>query len=203
MQLKQGPAPNALEESDSELVSRSSSAGSEGDSEADTGERISGFKAWAMERRNEALDYQPSTANRQGSADVSITPQANLADEAMRREDLKRKAIDQRIPILNLEAGESSTNRKANVVVVDRADDVQSMRLKLPILAEEQKVMETIHNNPCIIICGATGSGKTTQVPQFLYESGYGKPEGQNLRDDWGNAASSSCCCQYVKESGD
>ena len=45
--------------------------------------------------------------------------------------------------------------------------------MKLPILAEEQVVMETINENPVVIICGETGSGKTTQVPQFLYEAGY------------------------------
>ena len=33
--------------------------------------------------------------------------------------------------------------------------------------------MEYIHDNPIVIICGETGSGKTTQVPQFLYEAGY------------------------------
>ena len=33
--------------------------------------------------------------------------------------------------------------------------------------------METINENPVTIICGETGSGKTTQVPQFLYEAGY------------------------------
>lgn len=33
--------------------------------------------------------------------------------------------------------------------------------------------METINENSVTIICGETGSGKTTQVPQFLYEAGY------------------------------
>lgn len=37
--------------------------------------------------------------------------------------------------------------------------------------------MEAIHNNPCVVICGETGSGKTTQIPQFLYEAGYGSPD--------------------------
>lgn len=34
-------------------------------------------------------------------------------------------------------------------------------------------IMENINENPVVIICGETGSGKTTQVPQFLYEAGY------------------------------
>ena len=49
----------------------------------------------------------------------------------------------------------------------------QEQRLKLPILAEEQVIMETINEHDVTILCGETGSGKTTQVPQFLYEAGY------------------------------
>ena len=59
-------------------------------------------------------------------------------------------------------------------ISVKRPDDVQVARLELPILAEEQTIIETIRLNPVIILCGATGSGKTTQVPQFLYEAGFG-----------------------------
>ena len=49
--------------------------------------------------------------------------------------------------------------------------------MELPICAEEQIIMETINNNSVVIICGETGSGKTTQVPQFLYEAGYGSKD--------------------------
>ncbi|XP_070571551.1 probable ATP-dependent RNA helicase DHX37 [Ptychodera flava] len=60
-------------------------------------------------------------------------------------------------------------------VPVNRIPEVQEARLALPILAEEQTVMEHIKHHPVVIICGETGSGKTTQVPQFLYEAGYAK----------------------------
>lgn len=33
--------------------------------------------------------------------------------------------------------------------------------------------MEAIGEHPVVVLCGETGSGKTTQVPQFLYEAGY------------------------------
>ena len=56
---------------------------------------------------------------------------------------------------------------------VKRDPEIQTARLQLPILAEEQAVMEAIHDNDVVILCGETGSGKTTQVPQFLYEGGY------------------------------
>ncbi|XP_068166468.1 probable ATP-dependent RNA helicase DHX37 [Antennarius striatus] len=63
-------------------------------------------------------------------------------------------------------------------VPVDRSPEIQASRLKLPVLAEEQVIMEAVRENPCIVICGETGSGKTTQVPQFLYEAGYASGSG-------------------------
>ncbi|XP_030379655.1 probable ATP-dependent RNA helicase kurz [Scaptodrosophila lebanonensis] len=62
---------------------------------------------------------------------------------------------------------------KTIYVPVHRTDEVQAARHKLPILAEEQQVMEAINENPIVIVAGETGSGKTTQIPQFLYEAGY------------------------------
>ncbi|XP_071848157.1 probable ATP-dependent RNA helicase DHX37 isoform X3 [Apostichopus japonicus] len=63
--------------------------------------------------------------------------------------------------------------KPAVFVTVERDPEIQEARLSLPILAEEQEIMEKIQENHVVIISGETGSGKTTQVPQFLYEAGY------------------------------
>uniref|UniRef100_A0AAG5CZ17 RNA helicase n=1 Tax=Anopheles atroparvus TaxID=41427 RepID=A0AAG5CZ17_ANOAO len=63
--------------------------------------------------------------------------------------------------------------KPATYVHVERDSSIQAARLKLPILAEEQVIMETISENKITILAGETGSGKTTQIPQFLYEAGY------------------------------
>jgi ATP-dependent RNA helicase DHX37/DHR1 len=65
--------------------------------------------------------------------------------------------------------------KPATYIHIERDSEIQAARLKLPIIAEEQVIMETISENSVIIIAGSTGSGKTTQVPQFLYEAGYGE----------------------------
>lgn len=59
-------------------------------------------------------------------------------------------------------------------VQLNRPAAIQEARLLLPVVAEEQAIVEAIRLNPVVVICGETGSGKTTQVPQFLYEAGFG-----------------------------
>lgn len=34
--------------------------------------------------------------------------------------------------------------------------------------------VEQVKNNQTVVVEGETGSGKTTQIPQFLVEAGYG-----------------------------
>ncbi|CAD5211268.1 unnamed protein product [Bursaphelenchus okinawaensis] len=62
---------------------------------------------------------------------------------------------------------------KGKKVVVDRDSAIQKQRSLLPIYGEEQLLVENIDENTVTIISGETGSGKTTQIPQFLYEAGY------------------------------
>lgn len=58
---------------------------------------------------------------------------------------------------------------------VARSPEIQQARLQLPILSEEQRIVEAVRENRVVVLAGETGSGKTTQVPQFLYEAGYAR----------------------------
>ncbi|CAK9818656.1 Probable ATP-dependent RNA helicase kurz [Anthophora quadrimaculata] len=74
-----------------------------------------------------------------------------------------------------LKLQEPIVKKPAIFVSVQRKPEIQTARLKLPVVAEEQVIVEAINENPVVIITGETGSGKTTQVPQFLYEAGYAR----------------------------
>uniref|UniRef100_A0A8C4SGW0 RNA helicase n=1 Tax=Erpetoichthys calabaricus TaxID=27687 RepID=A0A8C4SGW0_ERPCA len=43
-------------------------------------------------------------------------------------------------------------------------------RDQLPVKKFEREILEAIHNSPVLIIRGATGCGKTTQVPQYILD---------------------------------
>ena len=45
----------------------------------------------------------------------------------------------------------------------------------LPIHARREEIIHAIQEHQIVIIAGETGSGKTTQIPKFLVDAGYGK----------------------------
>ncbi|CAN4117113.1 unnamed protein product [Withania somnifera] len=49
---------------------------------------------------------------------------------------------------------------------------IEQQRKNLPIAAVERRLVEEVRNNDTLIIVGETGSGKTTQLPQYLFKGG-------------------------------
>ena len=52
---------------------------------------------------------------------------------------------------------------------------IQIERATLPVTKYRQQVLDMVEKNQIVIIEAETGSGKTTQIPQFLHEAGYTK----------------------------
>lgn len=48
-------------------------------------------------------------------------------------------------------------------------------RSVLPVTEYKRSIIRAVETNNQLVIVGETGSGKTTQIPQFLHEAGLGK----------------------------
>jgi pre-mRNA-splicing factor ATP-dependent RNA helicase DHX16 len=54
-------------------------------------------------------------------------------------------------------------------------EKIQKVRLQLPVYPYREEFLAAVKEHQVIIVVGETGSGKTTQLPQFLHEVGYTK----------------------------
>lgn len=150
-----------------------------------------GFKDWAVRQLNTAKGHEitegtPSSLETEHPAAPPSKKRKSMSSQpnSMRGplgEDLKLPSTSFAESMTkSQETFSKSSSRSIKSVSVIRPLDIQESRMQLPIIAEEQPIMETIMFNPVVIICGETGSGKTTQIPQFLYEAGFGDPTGEN-----------------------
>lgn len=56
-----------------------------------------------------------------------------------------------------------------------KAKSIEETRKSLPFYQYRDELLAAVREHQCIIIVGETGSGKTTQLPQYLVEDGYAK----------------------------
>lgn len=109
-------------------------------------------------RKEDKEDVSEETISKAGKADISngniiATEECTLVEKDGKTPAPKREA------------------KPAIFVPVHRTAEVQAARMKLPILAEEQAIVEAINENPVVILAGETGSGKTTQVSlPYIFE---------------------------------
>lgn len=135
-----------------------------------------------------------------------VPPRTALSPEEQRA---AIQRIKQQLGVLEEDAAALQERRRSNgqagparVVSVARPPAMEEARRGLPVLGMEQEVMEAVAEHDVVLLCGETGSGKTTQVidvcwrvwcwcgevslllttvtfafaqvPQFLLEAGYG-----------------------------
>lgn len=146
-----------------------------------------GFKEWAMKQLGAAKGFEPP---REEPVESSYPAPSSQPAKKKRKIEGNNNHPEFRGPLgedLHLPStsfakeflssgSKAKSHSYVKIVETKRPAEVEEARVLLPIVTEEQPIMEAILLNPVVVICGETGSGKTTQVPQFLYEAGFGTP---------------------------
>lgn len=102
-----------------------------------------------------------SSSSRSSSEDIAdmITNELNIkSEEAAYLKEMTKSD----------EAAEAAPNLSAR-------DKILQDRKTLPIYSYREKLLTLIRDNQVVVLVGETGSGKTTQIPQYLHEIGYSK----------------------------
>ena len=73
---------------------------------------------------------------------------------------------------LDIKLNESNTPTTSNITTTD---PLTLSKESLPIFKYKHDLLQAIQDYQILVIVGETGSGKTTQIPQYLIEEGYSK----------------------------
>lgn len=190
--LEDADSEDDMDQTDGEEQSKSESSASSGEEDEEEGEsdethgkpstaiKASKFKQWAMKQTGASLAPDLLALNKPlHESDKEKEPSHPTFGPLGARYSIPSTSLLSR----DLESGNTSVGTTPLSKIrpkINRRPSVTESRQSLPVVAEEQPLMEAILLNPVVIVCGETGSGKTTQVPQMLYEAGFGFPGSDN-----------------------
>src|SRR3954447_710986 len=89
---------------------------------------------------------------------------------AVRRDEEQGRPPDEKLEKLLRQLDESNARREKREKLVPRLEYDES----LPVVARREEIAAAIRNNQVVVVCGETGSGKTTQLPKICLEMGRG-----------------------------
>src|SRR3954468_6000357 len=101
-----------------------------------------------------------------------LRERAALRNRIKRLEDVSRRGTDVSAEISKLLADAKQSELRA------RERQAKLPRItypeELPISAKRAEIAQSVKSNQVVIVCGETGSGKTTQLPKICLELGRG-----------------------------
>ncbi len=120
------------------------------------------------------MSFLFSESESSSSDDDEEADDETINDEEIRKALQPTQSASIPPPVIKRRQRESSTSSteetKVDVparphanVQVDRTEEIQAVRSQLPIITEEQAIMEAIHDNLVVLICGETGKKSRRQ----------------------------------------
>lgn len=131
----------------------------------------------ARDRREERQKQAKEKAQEErGKADLDTQWQDPLAENSAASENAKVFADDFRRKVNQSMPAWKQANTKESVSYGKRTNmSIADQRRSLPVYQLRSELLQAVSDNQILIIVGDTGSGKTTQITQFLYEEGFSK----------------------------
>ncbi|CAJ0956032.1 unnamed protein product, partial [Mesorhabditis belari] len=82
--------------------------------------------------------------------------------------------LDEEIDFVQATALAGTEEKPVEVTAAERKKmSIEETRKSLPVYKFRKEFIEAVREHQVLIIVGETGSGKTTQLPQYLYEAGF------------------------------
>jgi pre-mRNA-splicing factor ATP-dependent RNA helicase DHX16 len=195
--LEQGNEPSFTLDINSQSFASFVSSFSSGSLKSNDGDNAkSEHELWEQQQQEAALsNHRSSSSSSSSSSSPSSSPSSSSrkrerdtliqVDEEMRRIEFVLAQLDddndgklrERVALEDARAEQQWREQGARAK--PPLDDV---RRQLPIYQYRQQLLDAIEQHQVLVVVGETGSGKTTQIPQYLYEAGYGESRRRRQR---------------------
>lgn len=122
---------------------------------------------WELEQRTKAI--MPG-ANKKKKEETAEEQYEYVFDDS--------QYVDFEVDDINKEAKDEGEQKKLLERIEEEKQRIQTIddtRKSLPVYQHREQLLDAIKDNQVLIVVGETGSGKTTQLPQYLHEAGYTK----------------------------
>ena len=111
---------------------------------------------------------EPDLVEDSENNDENIGPEIDPLDVVKRAYEKQEEHRWQRRQ--NPSKNASNDNSSSMIIDQDEKAKYNKLRADLPAASYKEKILDSVKENKVVVLCGATGCGKSTQVPQFLLE---------------------------------
>ena len=133
---------------------------------AQGGQLASDRRAVRQQQANQDAEEEASTRDMSAQWNDPMAGPEKVFAQDIRNGVMNRKAGD-------LPEWKRATLKKDNRFGIQTSLSIREQRENLPIFQFRSKIVEAVRENQLLVVVGETGSGKTTQMTQYLAEEGF------------------------------